>query len=468
MQEPDRVCNRPGMEKSPRGATVVVKKDGGLSLEQPTFELVDPRGQKHFFDLASVRVGAGPGNDLKLDSPTVSSVHLEIAATDRGFRVRDLGSTNGTQVDGVRVIEAYLEDGQTIRAGEVDLKFAMGKDTVRTPVSEETEFHGAVGASPAMRAVFSRVERVAKTDATVLINGETGTGKEVIAWSIYEASKRKDKPFVVVDCGGIARNLVESQLFGHEKGAFTGAHQKRLGAFERADGGTLFLDELGELELELQPKLLRALERREIQRVGGEATLKVDVRIIAATNRDLRAMVARGEFREDLYYRLAVVTTELPPLRERPEDIPPLVDKFLVDMGATRDELPDGAMARFLEHDWPGNARELKNAVERAVVLGEAKLLSATSRPAASASAPAPEAGGDTGVFTVVTDVPYKDQKANVVADFEERYVRVLLKKHAGNVSAAAREAGIDRMSLHKILQRYDLDAKALAKEAAT
>ena len=468
------------LDKSPRGATLVVRSDQGLSLEQPTFALIDERGKKHPFDASPVRIGAGPGNDFLLDHPTVSSVHLEIATTDKGFRLRDLGSTNGTFINGVRVLEALLEDGQTITVGEVKLGFSIAREKISQPMSEATELHGAVGTSPAMRAIFSRVERVAKTDATVLINGETGTGKEVIAWALYEASKRKDQPFVVVDCGAIARNLIESELFGHEKGAFTGAVSRRLGAFERASGGTLFLDELGELELELQPKLLRALERREIQRVGGEKTLPVDVRIVAATNRDLRAMVARGEFREDLYYRLAVVTLELPPLRERKEDIELLVRHFLKDMGASLDDLPEGALQRFLEHPWPGNCRELKNAVERAVVLGEMRFLGAPlggqleaqpgapqgAQPGAApgARAPVPVAEGAEGRFVVDVERAYKDQKADVVADFEERYVRLLMKEHAGNVSAAARKAGIDRMSLHKILARYGLDPKDLAR----
>jgi len=457
---------------TPRGATVVVKSDKGLILEHPSFELVDKNGKKTAFDSPQVRVGAGPGNDLILDDPTVSAVHLEISASERGFRLRDLESTNGTRVNGVKVKDAILEDGQVIHAGGVELTFKIGRESIRQPMSESTEFHGAVGQSPTMRAIFSRVERAARTDATVLIQGETGSGKEVIAWSIYEASKRKDKPFVVVDCGAIARNLIESELFGHEKGAFTGAVQRRIGAFERAHGGTVFLDELGELDLELQPKLLRVLERREIQRVGGESTIPVDVRIIAATNRDLRSMVARGEFREDLYYRLAVVTLELPSLRDRREDIPLLVQRFLGDIGATADDLPPDAMARFMDHSWPGNCRELKNAVERAVVLGETRFLSSRSAegapvqhaaPSAPASSPAVSSSSDdarVGTFEVVLDRPYKDQKADVIADFEARYARALIGEYRGNVSAAARQAGIDRMSLHKILARYDIDPK--------
>ncbi|MBM4280483.1 MAG: sigma 54-dependent Fis family transcriptional regulator [Deltaproteobacteria bacterium] len=455
-----------------RGATVVVKASSGLTLERPVFELVESGGRKHRFDATTVRIGAGPGNDLILDRPTVSSVHAELVATSRGLRLRDLGSTNGTTVAGVRVFDALVEDGATIAVGDVALTLRMGKDTVAQPLSDKTELNGAVGASPAMRAVFSRLERVAKTDATVLIHGETGTGKEVVAWSLYEASRRKDQPFVVLDCGSIARTLIESELFGHEKGAFTGADKRRIGAFERAQGGTLFLDELGELDLELQPKLLRALERREIQRLGGDKPMAVDVRIIAATHRDLRTMVARGEFREDLYYRLAVVTLELPPLRERREDVPLLVDHFLKALGADRAALPAGAIERFVEHDWPGNARELKNAVERAVVLGETRLQTSPRAAAALSGTPSGATSGATtssppapaGSFVIDPSQPYKDQKAAVIADFEERYARLLMKLHQGNVSAAARVAGIDRMSLHKILDRYGLDARDLGR----
>ena len=461
---------------SSRGATVVVRGGAGLAIERPTFALTDAAGHAHRFDALIVRVGAGPGSDLLLEDPTVSSVHLEIIATERGYKVRDLGSTNGTFVNGVRVVEAFIDEGVVILAGEVPLTFSLTKERVSQPISEQSSFHGAVGSSPSMRAIFSRVERVARTDATVLVHGETGTGKEVVAWSIYEASKRAEKPFVVVDCGAVARTLIESELFGHEKGAFTGAIQKRVGAFERAHGGTLFLDELGELELELQPKLLRALERREIQRVGGDRTIPVDVRIIAATNRDLRSMVARGEFREDLYYRLAVVTVELPPLRERKEDIPVLIEHFLAGMHAKPEELPEGAVERFLEHTWPGNCRELKNAVERAVVLGETRFLGSivqrepvapmTSSPSSASGAmlAAPSGEMATGTFVVEAHTAYKDQKSAVIADFEERYARVLMREHNGNVSAAARQAGIDRMSLHKILARYGLDARELGK----
>ncbi len=332
---------------------------------------------------------------------------------------------------------------------------------------DQEKRHQIVGDSAGLGVVKGAIQKAAPTNATVLIWGESGVGKELVARAVHRESLRRDGPFVQVNCAAIPDDLIESELFGHEKGSFTGAHQRRIGAFERATTGTLFLDELGELSLELQPKLLRALERREVQRLGGDKPTPIDVRIIAATNRDLRSMVARGEFREDLYYRLAVVTLELPPLRERKEDIELLVDHFLKGMSMERAALPEGAIERFLEHPWPGNARELKNAVERAVVLGETRFLqTGGSAPVALPHNASAGVDGDAprGAYVIDATKPYKDQKSEVIADFEERYARLLMKEHQGNVSAAARVAGIDRMSLHKILARYGLDARELAK----
>jgi len=433
--------------------TRLIPSAHGQKIERQTFSITvksgAAEGLKRVFDTDRVRVGAGPGNDLQLTDPTVSSAHFEIAVAERGFLLHDLGSTNGTTLGGVRIVEAYLPSETELVAGEVKLGFKATQETVESPLSPQESFGGAVGKSPLMREIFAKVERVAKTDATVMVGGETGCGKEVIAFALYEASNRKDGPFVVVDCGAIAPTLIESELFGHEKGAFTGAIAQRKGAFERASGGTIFLDEVGELPLELQPKMLRALERREIQRVGGTGTTAVDVRIIAATNRDLRSMVAKGDFREDLYYRLAVVTLIIPPLRDRCEDIGLLVDCFLVQLGKSLIDLPEGAMQRFIDHDWPGNVRELKNAVERSVVLGEVSTPDYGLRAAPAADAPVSA--------EVDLSTPFKEQKAALVARFEQRYTRQLLDSHKGNVSAAARQAGIDRMSLHKLINKYEI-----------
>ncbi|MBL90206.1 MAG: Fis family transcriptional regulator [Myxococcales bacterium] len=443
-----------------RGATVVVGSAGTLAVTRPTFKLVPRVGPPEVFDQWKVRIGSGPGNDWVLKDNTVSATHAEITVTDKGFRIKDTGSTNGTFIDGIRVMDAILAPGKKVSFGNFETEFHVLEDTVSEKIFESEEYHGAVGRSAHMRTLFSRIQKVATTPATVLIQGETGTGKEVVAWAIYEASNRKDENFVVIDCSAIPKNLIESELFGHEKGAFTGAVSQRKGAFERAHGGTLFLDELGELELELQPKLLRALEQRKIQRVGGDKPIDVDVRIIAATNRDLQRHVAQGSFREDLYYRLAVVNLDLPPLRERLEDLDVLVNHFLHQMGKAAEDLPEGSMDIFRQHTWPGNCRELRNAVERAVVLGEA-VPQPTPRQSAASSA---ESGPQTVVHNIDMQTAYKAQKAEVIADFEEKYARLLLKAHQGNVSAAARQAGIDRMSLHKILSRYDLDPHQLAR----
>jgi transcriptional regulator with GAF, ATPase, and Fis domain len=308
-----------------------------------------------------------------------------------------------------------------------------------------------------MRELFARLERIAASDATVLVTGETGTGKELVAEAIHERSPRAAGPFVVLDCGAIPPNLVESELFGHERGAFTGALGAHAGAFERAHGGTVFLDELGELPLELQPKLLRVLERREIRRLGGSKPIEVDLRVVAATNRDLAVEVNRGRFREDLYYRLAVVQVVVPPLRERREDIPLLVEHFLAALpGGERTRLAPETIDLLRRHDWPGNVRELRNVLERAVLFADAA--PPPPGPGLAPRAPAPPAppafAPDALNVAIDPTVPFKQAKQALVEEFERRYVTALLERHGGNISAAAREAGIDRMSIHKMLHR--------------
>ncbi len=436
-----------------RNATVLIQSGAQQFLEQPTIILTDDSGAQHHFEHKTVRVGAGPGNDFRLAHETISSVHLEIEVRLNGFRIRDLGSTNGTYVNGVRIESAWLEPGSKIMAGQIPMTFSVSSEKVKSELTQETNLGQAVGQSASMRVVFSRVQRAAKTNATILLRGETGTGKEVIAGTIWERSSRAEKPFVVIDCGAISRSLIESELFGHEKGAFTGAEKKRRGAFERAHGGTVFLDELGELPLELQPKLLRVLESKTIQRLGSEERIPVDVRVIAATHRDLRTMVAKGDFREDLYYRLAVVELELPALRERKEDIPLLVESFVQDMGAQMSDLPETTLQQFAKYDWPGNCRELRNAVERMMILGQVDL----NRDTPAAGSP-----GDTSRLEIDLERPYKSQKQQHIAQFERAYVIQLIQYTSGNVSKAGRIAGIDRMSLHKIMSRYELDVPTI------
>jgi transcriptional regulator with GAF, ATPase, and Fis domain len=406
------------------------------------------------FEAASIRVGARRGADFTLTDGKVSRTHFEIRLDAQGYRVRDLESTNGTFVSGLRVNDVYVEPGASIYVGDSRLRFEPLDDSVEVALSPADRFGGLVGRSVLMRELFARLAAVAPTDATVLVTGETGTGKELVAEALHEQSPRRDGPFVVLDCGAIPSNLMESETFGHERGAFTGASAAHAGAFERADGGTLFLDEIGELPLEMQPKLLRALERKEIRRVGGTKTSRVNIRVVAATNRDLAVEVNKGRFREDLYYRLAVACVVVPPLRDRKEDIPLLVEHILGGLPEGRERAPRPETIEIMkQHEWPGNVRELRNVIERAVLFKQ------PMREAPLVAAPSPVAVPPGAQMTVAIDptVPFKVAKQDMTVEFERRYVRALLDAHGGNISAAARAAGIDRMSIHKILNRLGM-----------
>ena len=314
-------------------------------------------------------IGKAPDNHLVLGDKTVSRHHCELIREESGVRVRDLGSTNGTRIDGTLVHDAIVAPGATLRVGQIDIAIRPSARPVEVMPSEHTQFGGVIGKSLSMRSLFGVLEYMAPSNATVLLEGETGTGKDVIARAIAKEGRRKKGPFVVVDCGAVSANLLESELFGHEKGAFTGAVSARRGAFELADGGTLFLDEIGELAIDLQPKLLRALEAREIKRLGAGKVIKIDVRVIAATKAVLLEKVAQGLFREDLYFRLAVVPLRVPPLRARREDIPLLVESILHGLGGAAISVSDEAMSALLVRGWPGNVRELRNVLERASLL---------------------------------------------------------------------------------------------------
>ena len=402
------------------------------------------------------RIGSHPSNDLVLKDPTVSRFHLEIEAEPSGYRLRDLESTNGTTVNGIRVLDAYLPAAATLRLGQVALEFRLTTGRVDLPTSERSEYHGLIGESALMRELFSTLERVAASDATVLVEGESGTGKERVASAIHEASRRSAGPFVVVDCAAVPLTLVESELFGHERGAFTGAVARSEGRFREADGGTLFLDELGELPPEVQPKLLRVLESRQVRPIGGTRTEAVNVRVLAATNRDLAREVNRGSFREDLYYRLAVVRLKVPPLRERREDVRPLVRHFIEGALAAEPARAREMAASISEENWraleampwPGNVRELRNLVERTIILSGG-ITDGLAEPApAGASAAAGELRPD-------LDRPFTEQKADLIARFEETYLLGQLARHGSNVSAAARASGLDRMNFKRLLRRH-------------
>jgi two-component system response regulator GlrR len=390
-----------------------------------------------------LRVGAALNNDVVLTVPDASRYHFEITLDEAGARIVDLGSTNGTRVDGVRVVEAYLNHGSVIDAGTGRLRFFWRGQRRIVPVATATSFEGLIGQSLSMRRTFATLAQAAASDSTVMLRGETGTGKEESARAIHVRSRRGEKPFVVVDLAALAPTLAESELFGHERGAFTGAERRHVGAFERADGGTIFLDELGEVPLSVQPKLLRALESRRVQRVGGNEAIRFDARIVAGTHRDLRAEVNAGRFREDLYYRLAVIEIAIPPLRERIEDIPMIAARLLETMGATQDEIAEVVtperLARWGQQLWPGNVRQLRNEIERLIVIGDAS-------DALDAGAEAEPRSEDPW--------SYAHARRAALAAFERDYAQRLVAAHDHNVTRAARAAGMTRAYLHRLLQR--------------
>jgi DNA-binding NtrC family response regulator len=417
------------------------------------------RGAQAEVEQTWIRVGAQEGCDLVLTDRLVSGHHFEIALDEAGYRLRDLDSTNGTFVAGHRVRDIYVNPGTVIYAGESRLRFEPLDQSVTVELSPRDRFGDMVGSSVAMRALYAMLERISPTDASVLITGETGSGKELVAEAIHQHSLRASAPFVVVDCGSIPDNLIASELFGHERGSFTGAVSNYAGAFERAQGGTIFLDEIGELPLELQPNLLGVVERRQVRRLGGPRSIPLDLRLIAATNRDLAGEMNRGRFRSDLYYRLAVVQVRVPPLRERPDDIPVLIEHFLQLLaaeGAEPPRLSRETLDTLRQHRFPGNVRELRNLIERSVILAEAGMAAGP----ASGAVPddEPEVGGRSVVRMDVDDeVPYRIARQRLMDAFDARYLKQLLRRHGGNVSGAARAAGLDRMTVHKMLQRVGL-----------
>jgi DNA-binding NtrC family response regulator len=398
-----------------------------------------------------LKIGKATDNDLVLPDDTVSRHHCELTRSNDGIHVRDLQSTNGTKVGGARVSEAIVQPGTVLKVGEVEIALRPAGRSVEVLPSDKTWFGAAIGQSLPMRSIFGMLERIAATDATVLLEGETGTGKDVLARAIWTESTRAQGPFVVVDCGAVSYSLIESELFGHERGAFTGAVAARQGAFEMADGGTVFLDEIGELPIDVQPKLLRVLETREFRRVGGNRTIKSDVRVIAATKRNLQREVHAGKFREDLYFRLAVVPITVPSLRARREDVPMLVEHILKGSGGGL-TVSDETMQGLAAHDWPGNVRELRNVLDRAIYLARATgqtELTMVSLPTTGTGA------GEAFQFDPTRS--YRETRAKYDADFERRYVKWLLGRHGGNVSAAAREAKMDRKHLHDMAKKHGL-----------
>jgi DNA-binding NtrC family response regulator len=391
----------------------------------------------------TVLVGKSPACELRLDDPLVSRRHASIEIGPYSLRIHDLNSTNGTLVNGVRIVEAILRGGETITIGATSLR-VEAEVTAGAPsaTSGLDRFGRLLGASPEMRRLHHVFQKLASSDVPIVIEGETGTGKELLAESIHEESARARGPFVVLDCTTVSASLLESELFGHERGAFTGAVAARKGVFEQADGGTLFIDEIGDLDVALQSKLLRAIERAEIRRVGGTGWVHVDVRVIAATRRDLDRAVQEGRFRDDLFFRLAVGRVEIPPLRRRRGDVVFLAQHFWTALGGQPHTLPPEVVARLEEYAWPGNVRELYNAIARQMAVGEMGL---GETPAARSAQPLGPAGSDFLEDTLGQELPFPRARDRVLDEFERRYVERVLAKHGGNVARAAAASGIAR-----------------------
>ncbi len=419
-----------------------------------------------------VIVGRNSACQIGVDDGKVSAVHAELVATGQGVRVRDLGSRNGTYVANVRIGEVFLTQPTRLRVGDTELVFEPAQPE-RIEVPTNPAFGPLVAQSSSMRSIFDRLAKIAPTDLTLLITGETGTGKELVAQAVHRASSRAKKPFVVVDCGSIPPSLAEATLFGHERGAFTGAVDRRLSPFVEADGGTIFLDELGELPIEVQPKLLRALAERRIKSVGGSTYREVDVRVLAATRRDLVRAVNQGTFRSDLYFRVAQVRAELPALRHRLEDVPVLVRRMLKDLGGADgdyERVSSATIERLMRHDWPGNVRELRNAVAVAFALAgpdeeidvAAHLGSMQETPQAEPRAAASDAGG---LGSSWRGKQFQEAKREVLARFESDYFSGLAQEAKGNVSEMARRAGMERAHVRAYLRRHGIGAKSEADD---
>ena len=433
--------------------------------------VTSPRSSGSFSTSLRLRVKGGPGGeralallraastvgrhstcDLALADPQVSGLHLHLTLEGDRLRLRDAGSTNGTWLAGQRIYDVELGPGAEIVVGSTTLVVELDESaTVHAVEAPSESFGELVGASRVMRELFALLERIAPKELTVLVLGETGTGKESVARSVHAGSKRAAEPFVVVDCTALPEALAESLLFGHEKGAFTGATERRIGFFEAARGGTLFLDEVGELPGPLQSKFLRVLERREIVRVGSQTPVPVDIRVVAATNRDLRNEIEKGRFREDLYFRLAQVRVTLPSLRDRPEDIPLLCRKLL-ERAQSDAMIEHEALAFLTTQPWPGNVRELANALLRAGALSSDGII---RREDLSGEGFGARADKEPPPFDLIGT--FADAKERAIDRFEKAYLSMLMRRCKGNLSRASREAELARHHLRDLLKKRAL-----------
>ena len=429
---------------------------GGGKIQAKLVILNGPDEGRELPVVSRIVVGSDSGAHLVLNDRKVSRRHAEFSVSDGNLMVRDLGSRNGTFVGYTRVIESQVLLGSVVQLGDTSLAVRPRWYVREVAPSKSRRFGELVGGSLRMRETFAILERVASTDVTVLLEGESGTGKDLAARSLHAASSRADRPFVVFDCASVPRELAESELFGHRRGSFSGAVADRTGAFQEAHEGTIFLDELGELPPELQPKLLRVLETGSFRRVGDDAMRSVDVRVIAATNRDLAAEVRRGRFRADLWYRLEVVQIRLPALRERLEDVPELVKHVLSGKRAADDSIEGENLTRLMAYSWPGNVRELRNVLERAVALArpehEVRFRDLVLNLEAFDSAPSALGPAFPGVASAL---PFKQAKELLLQSFERAYVDALLARHKGNLTQAAAAAELSRKHLYDLIRKY-------------
>jgi two-component system, NtrC family, response regulator GlrR len=422
-----------------------------VTRRNPAVSWRDREGQTHSKTIEEKTVvGTEPQVDLRLADPLVSRLHAELDPRESGLWVRDLGSRNGSYVENVLVLEACVPKGGKVRFGDTELTVTYGPQETPVELWAAPQFGRLIGPSVKMREIFARLARIARSPASVLIEGETGTGKELVARAIHDASPRAGRPFVVIDCGALPENLLDAELFGHVRGAFTGAVDGRAGAIESAEGGTVFLDEVGELPLGVQPKLLRVLESRTVRRLGQNEHRPVDVRVVSATHRDLRTMVNNRAFREDLYFRLAVLPVRIPPLRERPGDIIALAQHFLPPESAG--SVTPQLMRELVTRPWLGNVRELRNVLERIVALGSDAELSAAH--------PRVTPGRTSWHANLTPDLlglQHRDLREQVLQTAEQEYLRALLEKHGRNISAAAAASGLNRTYLHRLIAKHQL-----------
>ena len=487
-------------QSAPTKISYINGRPSTLSLRRIQL-IIDPHSPQQRRELTFqqdvIAIGSLDDNDITLRDDTVSRFHCRIVQDDTHTLLLDLGSTNGTHINGVRVREAYLSPGDTIAVGNTQVRFNPFLEEIPVTPSQAEAFGEIVGRSVKMREIFGLLEKIAPTSATVVIEGETGTGKEVVARTLHKMSSRAQGPFIVFDCGAVPESLIESELFGHEKGSFTGAVMTRKGLFEMAQGGTIFLDELGELALDLQPKLLRVLEQREVRRVGSNQPIPINVRVIAATNRRLEEEVRAGNFREDLFYRLSVVRVFLPALHERREDIPLLINHFLQKLSFNRHPLhPEQLKIRSVEREaidaltkyrWPGNVRELVNVIERACSMSDGDCIRPDDLPphisglhlTSSPYLPPPQLSSSPGVTPPTSEQdpdditrwtalpkradlqekPFKEAKEEWISAFERDYITELLMRHGGNISQASREADIDRKYFRKLMSKHGIES---------